>query len=127
MAVRAYTDLIVWQKSMILAKEIHLRTRTFPKEELYGITSQIRRAAGSIPYNIAESQGKMSTGEFKQSLGHARGSLYEVQTQLYLAKELQILTHEEAENLLTKSDEIGRLLNGLINSLKAKEAASSAN
>lgn len=127
MAVRVYTDLIVWQKSMILAKEIHLRTRSFPKEELYGMTSQIRRAASSIPYNIAEGQGKMSTGEFKQSLGHARGSLYEVQTQLYLAKELELLTNGEAENFLAKSDEIGRLLNGLINSLKAKTAASGAN
>jgi four helix bundle protein len=127
MAVRAYIDLIVWQKSMLLAKEIHLRTRAFPKEELYGITSQIRRAAASIPYNIAEGQGKMTTGEFKQQLGHARGSLYEVQTQLYLARELEMLGAEEAERFLTMSDEIGRLLNGLINSLKAKSSAAGAN
>jgi len=124
-AVRAYTDLIAWQKAMVLAKEIHIRTRSFPKEEIYGMTSQIRRASASVPNNIAEGQGKISTGEFRQHLGHARGSLYEVQTQLYLSREIGLLSKEEADRLLGMSDEVGRLINGLITSLRSKAATTS--
>ena len=126
MTVRAYTDLIAWQKGIVLAKEIHIRTRRFPKEELYGMTSQIRRAASSVPNNIAEGQGKMSTGEFLQHLGHARGSLYEVQTQIYLSREMEMLSPDEAEYFLGLSDEVGRLLNGLINSLRAKSKSATS-
>jgi four helix bundle protein len=79
--VQSYRDLISWQKAMDLAEAIYRETRTFPKQELYGITSQLRRAAISIPSNIAEGQGRRSTGEFRQFLGHALGSLLEVETQ----------------------------------------------
>ncbi len=113
--VRSYKDLIVWQKSMDLVADVYRVTQHFPKEEIYGLTSQIRRAAVSIPSNIAEGQGRLTRGEFRQSLGHSRGSLFETETQLLIAERLDYVL--DPEPLLDRTAEIGRLLNGLLNSL----------
>jgi len=115
--VQSYRDLIAWQKSMALVADVYRCTQAFPKCEMYGLTSQLRRAAVSVPSNIAEGQGRLSTGEFKQFLGHARGSLLEAETQISIARELGYLEREDSERLLHKSGEVGRVLNGLMASL----------
>jgi len=84
---------------------------------MYGLTSQIRRAAVSIPSNIAEGQGRISTGEFKQFLGHARGSVFEVESQILIARNLGYLSENDAATLLGQVAELGRILNGLLKSL----------
>lgn len=114
---KSYRDLFVWQKAMELAKAVYEATRPFPKEEMYGLTAQIRRAAVSIPSNIAEGQGRLSKKEFRQFLGIARGSLMEVETQIILARDMNYLSEGKAEKLLLRASEVGRMLNGLINSL----------
>ena len=81
--VQSYRDLVAWNKAMELVTEIYRVTKKFPKEELFGLMSQLRRAAVSIPSNIAEGKGRLSKGEFRQFLGNARGSLAEVETQIY--------------------------------------------
>jgi four helix bundle protein len=113
----SYQDLIAWQKAMDLAEAIYTATRSFPKDELYGLTSQLRRAVLSVPSNIAEGQGRMTPGEFRQFLGHARGSLLESETQLLMAGRLRYLPAERVEHLLALSAEVGRILNGLIASI----------
>lgn len=118
MSVRSYRDLVVWQKAMDFVAEVYRLTRSFPKEELYGITSQLRRAAVSIPSNIAEGQGRQTTGEFRQFLGHARGSILETETQILLSERLEYLDHETADGLLKQASEVGRILNGLLTSLE---------
>jgi four helix bundle protein len=90
MKVKSYTDLIAWQKAIALVTSIYAATRTFPKEEIYGLTSQMRRAAVSIPSNIAEGQGRGSTNEFIHFLGTAKGSLFELQTQVHSQKSWDI-------------------------------------
>lgn len=118
MAVQSYRQLIAWQKAMDFAEEVYRATRSFPREELYGITSQLRRAVISVPSNIAEGQGRLSTGEFRQFLGNARGSLLEVESQILLAQRFHYLTPEAAEKLLGASAEVGRVLNGLMGALQ---------
>jgi four helix bundle protein len=115
--VQSYRDLVVWKKSMTLVLDVYRSTQAFPKPETYGLVAQLRRAAVSIPSNIAEGQARLSTAEFKQSLGHARGSLMEVETQILISKELGYLEHDQSEHLLSASAEVGRILNGLLNSL----------
>jgi four helix bundle protein len=88
-SVRSFRDLIVWQRAMELALAVYELTREFPKEEIYGLTSQLRRAAVSIASNIAEGHGRNTAGEFRQFLGVARGSNFEVQTQLVLSRRLK--------------------------------------
>jgi four helix bundle protein len=117
MSVRNYSDLIAWQKAMDLVEGIYAATKQFPKEELYGLTSQVRRAAVSIPSNIAEGQGRKSTSEFLHYLSIAYGSLREVETQILIAGRLLYLTQEEVNRLLESSAEVGRLINGLSNSI----------
>lgn len=117
MKVKAYTDLIAWQKAITLVKEIYAASKSFPKEEIYGLTSQLRRAAVSIPSNIAEGQGRGSKNEFIHFLGNAKGSLFELQTQVHIAKELGYVDQKRAKHLIEISDEIGRIINGLLNSL----------
>ena len=97
---------------------VYTATRLFPKEEMYGLTSQLRRAAVSIPSNIAEGQGRQTTGEFRQFLGHARGSLLETETQILLSERLDYLDHKRTEMLIGQAAELGRILNGLMNSLE---------
>jgi len=116
-SIRSYRDLVVWRKSMALVTEIYRCTQAFPSSELYGLVSQLRRAAVSVPTNIAEEQARLSTGEFKQFLGHARGSLMEVETQLLVAEELRYLRSDQIDALLSRAGEVGRLLNGLLRSL----------
>jgi four helix bundle protein len=116
---RSYQDLIAWKKAMSLVIEIYKGTKGFPKEEMFGLTSQVRRAAVSVPSNIAEGQGRLSQGEFHRFLGQARGSLMEVETQVLIARELGYLTETQANNLLESCAEEGRILNGLIASVEA--------
>lgn len=118
MKVLSYRDLVAWQKAMDFAAEVYRLTKRFPDDERYGITSQLRRAVISIASNIAERQGRQSTGEFRQFLGHARGSLLETETQILLAERLRYLSVPDAENLLACSAELGKILNGLIASLQ---------
>ena len=89
--VQSYRDLVAWNKAMELVTEIYRVTNNFPKEELFGLMSQLRRAAVSIPSNIAEGKGRLSKGEFRQFLGNARGSLAEVETQILIAQNLSYL------------------------------------
>ena len=121
--VRSYRDLLVWQKSLSLVKNIYSRTLSFPKCEAYGLSAQMRRAAVSIPSNIAEGQGRRGTGEFKQFLGTARGSALELETQLLIARDLGYLHRNEVDALLNQLGEIGRMLNGLLKALPAKRSA----
>ncbi|MDR1963456.1 MAG: four helix bundle protein [Planctomycetaceae bacterium] len=116
--VRNYRDLIAWQKAMELTEKVYRATRTFPREEIYGLTSQVRRAAVSIPSNIAEGQARKSTPEFLHFLSIACGSRAEIETQIMIAKRLQYIDDVEANEILSLSSEVSSLLNGLINSLK---------
>ncbi|HXE89901.1 MAG TPA: four helix bundle protein [Terriglobales bacterium] len=100
--------------------EIYRVTRSFPKEEIYGLTSQMRRAAVSVPSNIAEGQARHSQKEFKSFLSHARGSLVEIETQVLIAQNLNYLTQKDAEPLLSRVAELGRILNGLIGAIKLR-------
>ena len=116
-AVRNYRDLVAWQKAMDLVTLIYNVTQDWPKTEIYGLTNQIRRAAVSIPSNIAEGQGRAATKEFAHHLSIARGSLLEVETQLLIAQRLGYISPEVSERILNHSAEVGRLLNGLYRSL----------
>lgn len=119
MKVRGYTELVAWQKAIVLVKDVYAVTQKFPKEEeVYGLTSQIRRAAVSVPSNIAEGQGRGTKNEFMHFLGNAKGSLYEVQTQVHIARELNYMTDDDKKRLIGSSDEIGKILNGLLSSLR---------
>jgi four helix bundle protein len=103
---------------MTLAEDVYRATRTFPKEEIYGLTSQMRRAAVSVASNIAEGQGRHGRGELLQSLGIARGSLAELGTQITLASRLGLFAPDVDQSLNESLAEVGRLLNALRNSLK---------
>jgi four helix bundle protein len=117
-AVKSYRDLLVWQKAMLLAEAVYVATRELPKEEVYGLTAQMRRAAVSVVSNIVEGQARQTRGEFLQFLGHARGSLAELETQIILAARLSLLTPTVERSLLDLIADVGRLLNGLRNSLR---------
>jgi four helix bundle protein len=116
--VQSYRDLVAWNKAMELVIEIYRMTQDFPKEELFGLTSQIRRAAVSVPSNIAEGKGRLSKGEFRQFLGNARCSLAELETQILIAQNLHYLQGAEANRLLTRVEEVGKVLNGLLSAVK---------
>lgn len=103
---------------MALVLEVYRSTQAFPKIETYGLTSQLRRPAVSVPSNIAEGQARLSTGEFRQFLGNARGSLMEVETQIMIARSLGYLEENQTKNLLGATAEVARILNGLLNSLQ---------
>ncbi len=111
--MKGHRDLEVWQKSMQFVTVLYQETAAFPKQELYGLTSQLRRAAVSVPSNIAEGCGRNSKKEFHQFLCHARGSLLEAETQLEIARNLGYLSDNKTRELLSKTNEIGRMLNGL--------------
>jgi four helix bundle protein len=117
MKVRSYRELIAWQKAMDLVTEVYKASSVFPRQELYGLTSQLRRAAISIPSNIAEGQCRWSTKEFVQFLSVSSGSLGEVETQIILAQRLEYLKEKVTSDILEKSAEVGRLIHGLANSL----------
>jgi four helix bundle protein len=111
-------NLMVWQKAVSLVKMVYQLTVKFPKDEVYGLTSQIRRAAVSIPANIAEGRGRNHEKEFLQFLYIARGSTYELSTLLVLAKEVGFLSVEEYEQSLKALNEVASMINGLINAVK---------
>jgi four helix bundle protein len=116
--VKSYRELTVWQKSIALAERIYVASKAFPKEESFGLTSQMRRAAVSVPSNIAEGAAREGTGEFLQFLSIAQGSLAELDTQLLLAERLGYLKAAQVRDLEHACDEIGRMLSGLRKSLK---------
>src|ERR1019366_6799217 len=124
--VKSYQDLIAWQKAISLVVEVYTITAQFPGYEIYGLTSQLRRASVSIPSNIAEGHGRATPGEFNQFLCQARGSLCEVQTQIVIAHRLAYITQEQEQLLIARADELGRILNGLIASIQRKKLKPSA-
>jgi four helix bundle protein len=114
----SFRNLLVWKRSMELAVAIYALTRSFPKEELYGLTSQMRRAAISISSNIAEGRGQNSGGEFRQFLGIARGSVFELQTQLLLARKLDFCDDLAAKPCLSLAAEVEQMISPLIATLQ---------
>ena len=119
--IKSYTDLLVWQKSMELVKKVYVITKTFPKEEIYGLTSQMRRASVSIPSNIAEGFMRQHKPEMIQFLFISLGSCGELHTQLVIAKELGFITDGQLNHLTTNHlFFISRMLQNLIKSLRNK-------
>lgn len=116
--VRSYKDLVAWQKSMDLVTAVYRISQGFPKEEIFGLVSQIRRAAVSVPSNIAEGHARTSKKEFQYFLSNARGSLAELETQLTIAHQLAYIDGTEINQLLDRLGEVGRILNGLLTALK---------
>jgi four helix bundle protein len=116
--MKTYREMIVWQKSVDLVTMIYFKTRSFPNEELYGLTNQIRRAAISIPSNIAEGFGRNSKKDFKRFLQIAMGSIFELQTQLEIAKNLQFLSDDSYKKLFDATREIEAMLTSLIRKLR---------
>ncbi len=111
---RTYKDLDIWKKARSLVKEVYLVTRNFPKDEMYGLMSQMRRCAVSIPSNIAEGYGRQFKKETIQFLHIARGSLFELETQFFIASDLGFIETEQLEKLTLQLDDCKKLLNGLI-------------
>lgn len=118
MKIESYQDLIVWQRAMDFVVFCYEISKSFPSSEQFGLTSQLRRSAVSIPSNIAEGYGRNSRGEYIQFLGVANGSLKESETQIIVASRLKYITSEQADEGLNRTSEIGKLLRGLIFSLK---------
>jgi four helix bundle protein len=117
--VASYRDLLVWQRAMVLAEAIYGVTASFPSREMYGLTAQLRRAAVSIPSNIAEGHATRRTGLFLRHLAIAKGSLAEVETQLELACRLGFMKADGG--LIANADELGRMLSGLILKLQSRD------
>jgi len=115
-----YSELVVWQRAMDLVTAIYKTTSSFPVDERFGLTSQVRRAAVSIPSNIAEGQGRKSTGAYINHLSIAYGSLMELETQIQIALRLNFVEAEETTTLLAQTNEIGKMLSGLKNSLSTQ-------
>ena len=119
MSVKSYKDLLVWHKSMLLTEKTYQLMKLLPKAELYDLSSQMRRAAVSIPSNIAEGQARSSTREFANFLSIARGSTAELETQYMICVRLKYLTQSQVETALNLCTEVGKMLNGLIGKLSA--------
>ena len=136
---RNYRDLIAWQKAMKLARAAYQLSNQLPRKEAFGLVTQLQRAAVSVPSNIAESHGRLTDLQFRHFLGNARGSLYELQTQVELACDLGSIQSEELRGFMEQGQEVARLINGLITALRevhgtnaptpltARSAANSAN
>jgi four helix bundle protein len=122
--ITSYRDLRVWQEAIAPTEAVYVLTRAFPREELFGLTSQARRAASSVPANIAEGHGREHTRSFIQSLRIAQGSLKELETHLVVAERVRIASSEAIEPLLRQCDSLGRMLRLLIRSLQRRDAAS---
>ena len=120
MAVQSYRDLLVWQKAMELVVECYRLSDFLPNTETYGLSSQLKRSAVSIPANIAEGHGREHLGDYLHHLSFANGSLMEVETHILLTEKLRFITKAEIETSLGKSAEVGRMLAGLTRSLKSK-------
>jgi four helix bundle protein len=119
-SVQTFKDLIVWQKAMDLVPRVYAATREWPREEAYGLTSQIRRCAVSIPSNIAEGYGRGSTQDYLRFLHIARGSLYEFETQAEIARRLGYLADEEHARMDEAAREVYRILGALISKLSER-------
>lgn len=115
---QSYRQLIAWQKAMNFVMEVYKVTKTFPRDETYGLASQLRRAAIAIPTSIAEGQARYSSNEFFHSLGRARGALVEVETQLIISRNLGYFDPERGQQLLDKATEVGKILNGLVAAIR---------
>jgi len=115
----SFRDIKAWHKAIELVVEIYSSTRSFPREEVYGLANQLRRAAVSVPSNIAEGKGRCTDKEFLLFLHHARGSVFEVETQLAIAGRLGYLTQADEQRIRTQAGEIARMLNGLIKAIKS--------
>lgn len=115
--VKGYQDLLVWQKSMDLAESVYRLVQLLPNEEIYALSGQMRRAAISIPSNIAEGHSRQSKKEYSHFLYIAKGSISELQTQLLVAERIGYLKKEQIDSALNLSNEIGRMLSGLIRTL----------
>jgi four helix bundle protein len=115
----SFRELTVWQQAMELALLVYRETGRFPKHELYGLAQQMRRAAVSVPSNIAEGKGHRSDKDFQRFLFHARGSLMELETQMLLASKLQYVSSEQWQDMQAHATEVGRSLAGLLNSLSS--------
>ena len=118
----SYRDLKVWQKAVDLAERCYVETRSFPKEEQYGLTSQMRRCCVSVAANIAEGYGRDSDGSFVQFLRVSQGSLKEFETHVIIAERVGIVTDAVSGNLLARADEVGRMPRGLIASVNVRGA-----
>lgn len=118
MSIQSYRDLRVWQEAMNLAEAVYRLTKRFPKDELFGLTSQMRRASVSIPANIAEGYGRESTGAYIQFLRVSQGSLKELETHALLANRIGILTELDMNALLSLAETTGKMLRALIRSLE---------
>jgi four helix bundle protein len=118
-----YRDLKVWQTAMEMVQEVYRLTQAFPREETYGLTIQLRRAAVSIASNIAEGKGRSSDKELRHFLSNAKGSLFEVETQIMIADRLGYLSQSQSDHLLSQGAEVGRLLNGLMKAFRNTPAA----
>ncbi len=121
--IKSYKELIVWQKSIQLVKEVFILTGKFPKSELYGLISQMRRAAVSIPSNIAEGYGRRSSKEYAQFYSIAYGSALELETQTIIAKELQFTTIEYFDKVDLLLAEVSRMLNAMTSKMKELNAS----
>jgi four helix bundle protein len=122
MRVDSYQDLIVWQKAMDLAERCYTLTKGFPRHELFGMTAQIRRAACSIPANIAEGWGREGTREYIQFLRVAQGSLKELETHLILSRRVGLATGAPITSLLELCAEVGKMTRSLIGSLQHRQS-----
>lgn len=120
MAVKDFRELIAWQRAMELVEQVYRATTCFPKEEQYGLTSQLRRAAVSIPSNIAEGQGRSTTRDFLNFLAIAKGSLNELETQILLSERLGYVDSSSQLSLLHLIAEVRRIISGLSSSLRQK-------
>ena len=118
--INSYRDLIVWQKSIDLIEALHPALQRLPREELFGLNSQLRKSSLSVPSNISEGHDRNSKNEFLHFLGIARGSLAEVQTQIHVAGRLRYWPEKEVEALLARTYEISKMLTALMKSLKAR-------
>lgn len=120
MAVKSYRDLLAWQKAMDLVVNVYRITQSFPKEEIYSLTSQLRRSAVSVPSNVAEGQGRGLGNEFARHLRISIGSLQEMETQLLIAERLGYVDRQSLQPILTLADEVGRITRGLLQSVMSQ-------
>lgn len=122
MSIQSYRDLRVWQEAMALSVMAYRVTKRLPKEELFGMTAQIRRCSASIPANIAEGYGRENKGNYVQFLRIAQGSLKELETHVLLAERVDLLSQAHIEPLIQQSDTVGKMLRALIRSIEGKSA-----
>ena len=124
--IQSYRDLIVWQKAIALAAACYVKTRSLPRAEVYGLTAQIRRAAASVPANIAEGNGRDNTGAYISFLRISQGSLKELETHIILAHTVELMDKKIADEILVSCEQVGKLLRALIRALQVKQGRGDA-